>query len=115
VVSTYPEGGDRGVDPWIEIIEVEFSEPMATCGFLSSGWYSATYSWSQHRKTLFYTRDNASTPLFWKRVTIQTVTEQCVNPGGEPLDVGESSEFYTEYRYPPIRVGADPSSGFNRP
>jgi pimeloyl-ACP methyl ester carboxylesterase/Fe-S cluster biogenesis protein NfuA len=115
VVSTYPEDGDRGVDPWLETLEVEFSEPMARCGLVTSGWYPATYSWSADKKTLYYTRDNASTPLFGKRVTVQTMDEYCVNLEDEPLDVGHGFEFYTEYRNPPIRVGADAASGFNWP
>jgi dienelactone hydrolase len=115
VVSTFPEDGARDVDPWIETMEFRFSEPMSRCGLTSSNWWPATYSWSADKKTLYYKRDDPSTPLFGKRVFAQTFNEGCVNLQGTPLEARETITFYTEYRNPPLRVGADPTSGFDWP
>ena len=115
VVSTYPEDGARGVDPWIDAVEFRFSEPMKTCGLISSGWPHSHYSWSADRKTVYYTRDDLLAPLYGSRVTMQTMSEFCLNMQDEPVEVTYLLEFYTHYRNPPVRVGPNPAKGFNWP
>lgn len=66
VVSSVPARGAIAVDPWLESIVVQFSEPMNTAytNFtLPSAWGSATSSWSTDHRTLTIHRVDSSQPL----------------------------------------------------
>ena len=115
IVSASPEDGSTNVDPWIGSVEFRFSEPMETCSFRSSGWYPYDFVWSPDRMTLALRRPEPVSPIYGQRVSFDAMRESCLSQKGQILETAFSLSFTTEYRNPPIRVGADPDKGFKWP
>lgn len=113
VMSSYPAGNALDVDPWLDAVELHFTEPMmATGGFVSSGWWPWTLEWSGDGRTAFVRRGTAGTPLYGQNVFLQTMSFRTLS--GVPL----AQDFVLRFRTanpPMIRIDADPTRGFHWP
>jgi predicted esterase len=110
VVWSYPASGAEDVDPFIDTVEMHFSEPMMpTGGFTSSGWWPWTLTWSADRRIAYVRRGTAGTPLYGHTASLSPLSFRSAL--GELMTAPFTLKFTTAA--PPIeRVEADPAKGF---
>lgn len=74
LVRSDPSSGATDVDPWLDTVVFEFSEPMAPHGGLqSSGWWPWSMTWSDDSRTCYVTRESAGEPLFGQKVMLRPI------------------------------------------
>lgn len=113
VVWSYPASGAVDVDPYIDTVEMRFSEPMLpTGGFTSSGWWPWTLTWSQDRLTAYLRRGTAGSPLYGHTASLSPLGFYSAEtvPMTAPFNL-----TFTTADPPMERVAANPAKGFYWP
>ncbi len=113
VLSSFPPSGAVDVDPFLDTVRFQFSEPMMpTGGFTSSGWWPWTLSWSEDLKTAYVSRGEAGKPLYGHSVMLKPFMFRAAN--GALMTTPYTLTFTTAD--PPMqRIEADPAKGFSWP
>lgn len=112
VVSTYPINGAQDVDPYINTVELHFSEPMLPIGgFTSRNWYPWTMDWSADGRTAYVRTAREPMPAYGAEVMLITMSFRSA------LNV-EMTPYTLNFRTadpPVLRVEPSPAKGFNWP